>query len=181
MGTLLIIAAVLVGIIVLLFVVALFSRKGYKIERSVLIAKPIGHVFDYLKNIKNQDYFNKWVMTDPNMKKSFKGTDGTKGFIYGWDGNSRAGAGEQEIKSIDNNRRIDLEIRFVRPFKGIANSTIETEPLTGTANNSTIVKWSFSSEMKYPMNIFLLVTNIEKKLEKDLDLSLTNLRTILEK
>lgn len=181
MNTILIIVAVLVGIILLLFIIALFSRKGYKIERSVMIAKPISQVFDYLRNIRNQDYFNKWVMTDPNMKKSFKGTDGTKGFIYEWDGNSQAGAGEQEIKNIDNNRRIDLEIRFVRPFKGIANSTIETEPLTGTASNSTIVKWSFTSNMKYPMNIFLLITNIEKKLEKDLDLSLTNLRTILEK
>lgn len=36
-------------------------------------------------------------MTDPNMRKNFKGTDGTVGFCYAWDGNKKAGKGEQEI------------------------------------------------------------------------------------
>lgn len=38
-------------------------------------------------------------MLDPNMEKEFKGTDGTVGFIYGWNGNKEGGEGEQEIKA----------------------------------------------------------------------------------
>ena len=181
MNYLLIIGATIASIIILLFIVALFSRKTYKIERTIKIGKPVNEVFNYLRNIRNQDYYNKWVMRDPNMKKSFSGTDGTKGFIYGWDGNKQAGEGEQEILNIENDRRIYMEIRFLRPFKAIAYSTVETESLNSALSNSTAVKWSFSSKMKYPLNIFLLVTSIEKQLGKDLELSLGNLKAILEK
>jgi hypothetical protein len=51
------------------------------------------------------------------MKKEFRGTDGTDGFVYAWDGNKNAGSGEQEIKRITDGDRIDLEIRFARPFR----------------------------------------------------------------
>ena len=183
MNTILIIATVFVSIIILFFLVALFSRKTYKIERTISISKPPQDVFKYIRNIRNQDHYNKWVMADPNMKKTFVGTDGNKGFIYGWDGNKKAGAGEQEILNIDNESRIEMEVRFLRPFKGIAYSTMETASLNGSAHhkNSTEVKWTFSSKLKYPVNIFLLITNIENAMGKDLDLSLSKLKSILEK
>ncbi|PWT70498.1 MAG: hypothetical protein C5B59_20510 [Bacteroidetes bacterium] len=51
-------------------------------------------------------------MMDPNLKKAFSGIDGARGFIYAWTGNKRAGRGEQEIKRINENNRIDMEVRF---------------------------------------------------------------------
>jgi hypothetical protein len=181
MNYLIVIGSTIATIIILLLIIALFSRKSYRIERSIIISKPISDVFNYLRHIKNQDYYNKWVMRDPNMQKSFTGTDGTKGFIYAWDGNKQAGAGEQEIRGIENNKRVEVEIRFVRPFKGIAYSTIETESPNSAPSNSTAVKWSFTSKMNYPLNIFLVITSIEKQLGKDLESSLVNLKAILEK
>ena len=38
-------------------------------------------------------------MMDRNVKKSFKGTDGTVGFVAAWDSdNKKVGKGEQEVK-----------------------------------------------------------------------------------
>ena len=176
MNILITILLVLAGIIALLLIFGLFMRKDYNIRREVTINAPRQNVFDYLRQLKNQDNFNKWVMVDPDMKREFKGTDGTVGFIYGWNGNKRAGEGEQEIKTIDEGKNIETEIRFVRPFPGIARANMVTESVTG---NQTKVTWSNASTMKYPMNIMLPM--IEKMLGKDMDTSLSTLKNILEK
>ncbi len=81
-------------------IVALFVKKEYVVEREVTINKPKEAVFDYVKYLKNQDNYSKWVRMDPNIKKDFRGTDGTVGFVYAWNGNEKAGKGEQEIKNI---------------------------------------------------------------------------------
>ena len=176
MNILFIILLVLAGIIVLLLVSALFMRKEYSIQRGIIIDAPRQKVFDYLKQLKNQDNFNKWVMVDPGMKREFRGTDGTAGFVYAWNGNKKAGAGEQEIKAIVEGESIETEIRFIRPFAGIAYANMTTEPVSG---QQTKVTWSNASEMKYPMN--LMLSMIGKMLAKDMDTSLLNLKNILEK
>lgn len=166
---------VLVGIIALLLLFALFTRKKYDIHREVIINAPVQKVFDYLKQLKNQDNFNKWVMTDPGMKREFTGIDGTTGFIYGWNGNKHAGEGEQEIKAIVEGKSIATEIRFVRPFAAVAYANMITEAVS---DHQTKVIWNNASTMKYPLNI--MITMVEKMLAKDMYVSLVNLKGILE-
>ena len=169
------------GFIALLLILALFTKKEYKIDREITINKPRQKVFDFVKHIKNQDYYNKWAMTDPNMKKDFKGSDGTVGFVYAWDGNKKAGKGEQEIKRITEGERIDMELRFIKPFEGIANAYMTTGPGLDVNNrhDQTKVRWVMEGKNPYPMNVMnLFMANM---LGKDLDISLNNLKSILEK
>ena len=129
MKTLKKILIVLVILLAIPLIVALFVKKEYEVEREITINKSRGEVFDYVKHLKNQDNYSKWVMTDPKMKKDFRGTDGTVGFVYAWDGNSEAGKGEQEIKSITEGERVDVEVRFEKPMERVANAPIITESL----------------------------------------------------
>src|SRR6476620_7326434 len=93
-------------IIAIPLIIALFVRKDYTVAREVTINKPSNTVFDYVKYLKNQDNFNKWVMADPNAKKQYRGTDGTVGFAYGWNSEKdELGEGEQVIKKIDEGRQ----------------------------------------------------------------------------
>jgi len=167
----------LVGLIALLFIIALFSKKDYSLQREVIINKPVTEVFNYIKFLRNQEFYSKWVMTDPTMKKTFTGTDGTVGFIYAWEGNQKAGKGEQELKGIIENKQLDIEVRFEKPFKAIASTPFITEAVGA---NQTKVTWGMSSSMKYPGNIMLLF-GIENMLAKDLEISLGNLKRTLEK
>ena len=182
MNIILIILGSIGALVLLLLIIALFTKRSYTIERSIIVSKPNNEVFNYVRFLKNQDHYNKWVMMDPNMKKAYKGNDGAVGFIYGWDGNSKAGAGEQEIRKIEDDKRVETEVRFKRPFKAVAYSLIETGSVISPIDQqrSTSVKWAFSSTLKYPANIFLLM-NVEKALARDVELSLSNLKTILEK
>ena len=163
------ILSVIGGLIALVLVVAAFTHKDYSVRRSIVIDKPKAEVFQYIRHLKNLDHYSKWVMADPNMKKSYRGMDGTVGFVFAWDGNQEAGKGEQEIKNIIEGERMDLEIRFERPFAGIASTPLTTEAV---ASGQTRVTWGMSSAMKYPMNAMLLFMNMDSLLGKDLETSL---------
>jgi uncharacterized protein YndB with AHSA1/START domain len=161
-------------IIAIPLVIAIFVKKEYEIEREVIIQKPRQEVFSYLKHLKNQDQYNKWVMMDPNIKKEYKGTDGTVGFVYCW-ASDEVGKGEQEIKKITEGERIDMEIRFIEPFAGIAYTPFTTEAVS---ENETRVRWAMKGKSSYPMNIMNLFMN--KTLGESLEGSLATLKTVLE-
>ncbi|HVN56944.1 MAG TPA: SRPBCC family protein [Bacteroidales bacterium] len=147
-----------------------------KIEKRTEISRTQAVVFDYLKFTRNQDKFSVWNMSDPNMKKSYKGTDGSVGFIYAWDStNKNTGAGEQEITALEENRSIDYEIRFFRPMKNTATATFVIEK-AGEGKSS--VTWTFNSHNRFPMSLFAPL--FKKMLGKDLEKGLANLKSILE-
>ena len=178
MNILFIIVIAIVAIIVLVLVLALIAPKSYSIQREIRINKPINEVYEYVKLIKNQDHYSVWVQKDPHMKKEYKGTDGTVGFLYSWDGNKKVGAGSQEIKNLEQGKKIDLEIRFIRPFKAIASTPFFFE---SEAENQTKVIWGMNSTMNYPMNVMLLMMNMDKLLGKELEISLEQLKKAIEK
>lgn len=165
-------------IIVIPLIVALFVKKDYAVQREVTINKPKQEVFDYIKFLKNQDNYSKWNKIDPAMKKSYKGTDGTVGFVARWESdNKNVGWGEQEIKKITPGERIDFELRFIKPFEATESAYMTT----GTVNeNQTKVTWGFNGHMNYPMNLMLLFMDMEKMIGGDLETGLNNLKSILE-
>lgn len=165
----------LAALITLIFIVALVVKRSYQITCETSISAPLPIVFAYVKQLKNQDNFNKWVMADPNMQRNFKGTDGTVGFIYAWNGNNQAGEGELEITELVEHKSVASEIRFVRPFKSVGYIQMYTEAIS---TNTTKVTWSNQGEMKYPLNILLPM--VTKMLGKDMQTSLGNLKSILE-
>ena len=176
MTTLITILLVIAGIIALLLLLALFTKKKYYIHCEIIINAPLQKVFDYVKQFKNWDNFNERATADPSKKTEYKGTDGTVGFIIAWNGNKKVGEGEKEIKAIVEGKTIETEIRFVRPFTAIGYTNMNTESVS---HNQTKVTLSNSSKIKYPFNILLLV--VEKGIAKDMDISLSTLKNILEK
>ncbi len=166
----------IVAIIALFLIVALFVSKDYKVEKSITINKPKTEIFNYIKSLKNQDKFSKWASLDPAMKKSSRGTDETVGFTTMWEGNKDVGKGEQEIKKIDEGKRIDFELRFEKPMKDIAQAYMTTDSV---APNQTLVKWGLTGHMTYPMNIMGLV--MDKMVGGDFETGLANLKALMEK
>lgn len=174
-----IILVVIAAIIVFIIIAAAMASPEYVVEQEIIIEKPKQTVFDYVKYSKNQHYYNKWWMIDPNARKEYTGTDGQRGFVMKWESdNKQAGKGEQEITRVTEGQRIDYEIRFIKPFEGTSASHMETVALSP---NQTKVIWVFSGERNFGMRIFHVLFNIKKTLGKDILTSLTNLKRIVEK
>ncbi len=168
-----------VGILIAIpLIISLFLKKDYQVEREITINKPKEEVFNYVKFLKNQDAYSKWAAMDPDIKKTYRGVDGTVGFVSAWESdNKEVGKGEQEIKKIIEGERIDFELRFFDPFESVAPAYMTTERLS---ENQTKVKWVFSGHMNYPMNMMMLFMDFEKIIGGDLDTGLKNLKSVLE-
>lgn len=168
----------IIGVIVIgLIVIAAFSSDDYSIQSEQVINKPQAEVFNYIKYLKNQGNYNKWVLIDPNVRKKFTGADGTVGFHYAWDSdNKQVGQGEQTITALTD-KRIDYQLLFIQPFSAEAQSHLDTESLPG---GQTKVIWVFQGKRNLMMKVMHLVLNLKKALKSDLQTSLDNLKRILE-
>lgn len=169
---------VVVVIIAIVLVIAAILPSDYAVERAVVIEKPRAEVFDYVVLLRNQDNFSVWAGMDPMMKKTFKGVDGTVGFVSAWESKDpNVGKGEQEIMQIDPLNRIDYEMRFIEPFEAKDQAFMLFEPIN---DSTTKVVWGFSGSFPYPMNLMMPFMNMEEMLGNDFSKGLENLKTILE-
>jgi uncharacterized protein YndB with AHSA1/START domain len=165
---------VLVAIVLILGLVA---PKDFSVEREVTIAQPKAVVFSYLKSLKNGAEWNPWAKKDPGIVHEYRGTDGTVGSVVAWSGNQEVGVGEQEIKNIVEGDRIDFELRFKKPWEGTNTAYLTTE---SAGDNQTKVRWGMAGKTSFPFNVVCLLMNLGKRVEKDFDEGLNNLKRILE-
>ena len=173
-----IVLIVVLVIIAIPLITALFVPKDYEVSRQIQIDKPKQEVFEYIKHLKNQDNYSKWASMDPDMKKTYTGTDGEVGFVSAWESdNPDVGKGEQEILKIVPGERVDFELRFIEPFEAKDHAYMITKKVD---ENTTSVKWGFDGHMNYPMNLMLLFMDFEEMLGDDLTTGLLNLKKELE-
>lgn len=158
-------------IIAIPFIAALFISKDFTSENKIVINRSKQEVFDYVKYIKNQDHFGVWQRSDPGMKTSSEGTDGTVGFKYQWEGDV-VGKGSQTITKIAEGERVEseLDFGFGEPAKGYFVLE-EVNP------NQTSVTWGISGRSPYPWNFFSLFMDMSK----DFGEGLKTLKETLEK
>jgi hypothetical protein len=166
---------VLLSIIAGLLLIGLFMKKDHYVKREILINAPLQKVFDFLRMLKNQEKFNKYAKREAGRKWEYSGTDGTVGFIISWNGGREAGCGSKEIMNITEGKKIETEIRFIKPMKVSATVIMETEPISA---NQTKVNLINTGKLMYPLNIMLPL--FQKNFAKDIDESLVNLKNILE-
>lgn len=170
---------VLVILIAIPLIIAAFMKKDYHVERSIVVNQPQETVFEYVRCLQNQDHFSVWNMKDPNMKKTYSGTDGEVGFISAWESdNKEVGVGSQEIVKVTPNERIDMKLKFKEPFEAEDKAFFTT---TALSENKTKVVWGFDGHMPWPMNIMQLFMDMDEMLGKDLNTGLENLKKELEK
>jgi hypothetical protein len=166
---------IIAGVILLIALLAFVITTAFEHKAEIIISKPKEEVFEYLKSLKNQDKWSVWNQMDPEMKQEFTGTDSTVGFISAWEG-KKAGKGAQEIKKITEGQRIDVELRFEKPFKVTNNVYFATVPVEGS---KTKVEWVMYGKSPRPFN--LIFPLMKGALLKDFNKGLTNLKSILEK
>lgn len=167
---------IIAGTLALLFIAAIFMRRNHYEQCSIEIEASSTKVFDFVKLVANQEAFNKHAQVGTDRQKTFTGTDGTVGFIYTWSGSKEAGQGEKEIIAIEEGRRIETEIRFVKPMVVSSRMVMETQALP---DGNTQVTWSNAGDLKYPLN--LLIPVMEKSVTKDMQGSLIVLKELLER
>lgn len=172
-----IILYIILGIVVLFLVMSMIGPKDFTVTRSLTIDKPRQEVYDHMKSLITFDDWSPWARRDPNMEKSFRGTDGEVGFVSHWKGNSKVGEGEQEIVKLVENERIQTRLRFIKPFKAENDAWWDLED----DGQGTHVTWGIYGVNKSPVQrVMGLVMNMDKMMGKDFNQGLQTLKQQLE-
>ncbi len=170
---------IIIVVIGAVFAILVFSiDENFAVERQVTVNRPNDMVFDYIKMIKNQDNYSVWQAMDPDMEKSYSGTDGNVGFVASWKSdNPDVGSGEQEIKKIVPGERIDMELRFKEPWESKSDAYMTT---TAVNDSVTTVTWGFTGSMPAPWNVMLLFMDMEAAVGNDFQTGLDKMKEIVE-
>ena len=98
--TLIVIGIVLGALLIAGVILSLVAPKRISVSNTTFINASKQHVFDQLRYMKNFPKWSPFLAADPAQKYEVKGTDGTVGAQYHWDGNGGKDLGFQEIKKI---------------------------------------------------------------------------------
>jgi hypothetical protein len=134
-------------------------------------------VFDMVKYLNNFPKWSPFLAQDPSQKYEVKGTDGTVGAQYYWDGNKGKDIGYQEIVKIDELDFIGKKCDIQKPF--VAKPTFDYN-FTET-NNGITVKEEFKLESGLTDAFFLWMFGAKAEMEKTNQQGLDLLKIAIEK
>ena len=164
------------ALVLIILAVAALMPKDYSISSQITINKPRAVVFDYIRMLRNQEKYSKWVMADREVKIIYTGVDGTVGAKSSWISKKKeVGEGEQVITKVMDGEGYKAEMKFIKPEQSIGYWTAMT---TSVSDSQTMLSTTFSSTMPYPVN--LMIPMISKMLHTDMDENNRNVKAILE-
>jgi Polyketide cyclase / dehydrase and lipid transport len=138
------------------------SLKSIQIVKTVIIKGSKQEVFDMVKYLKNFPKWSPFLVQDPSQKHEVKGTDGTVGVQYHWDGNKGKDRGYQEIIRIDELNYIGKKCDIQKPF--VAQPTFDYY-FSETADGVT-VREEFKLESGTVDAFFLWLFGAEKAMNE---------------
>lgn len=153
------------------------KASEFHYEREIVIDKPLGVVFSYLKMLKNFASWNPFLKKDPAVVTEYRGTDGEPGFVSSWSGNRNVGKGEQEIVRVIPGKLIEFELRFTAPFRATNQAYFAVEAIT---ESQTRVKWGMKGRNAFPGSLFALVMNMEKMIGREFEAGLADLKKVVD-
>jgi hypothetical protein len=159
--------------IVTILAVALISFIGFglykasgltqiEIEKTIVVKASKQEVFDMVKYLNNFPKWSPFLVQDPTQKYEVKGTDGTVGAQYHWEGNGGKDLGFQEIVSIKELDYIGKKCDIQKPF--VAKPTFDY--YYSETPDGIEVKEIFKLESKLIDAFFLWLFGAKNQMEK---------------
>ena len=161
-------------IIAAILIAGMVMRKEMVITSEIVIDRPKDAVWNFVKLLRNQEKYNTWIMSDPNIKMDYKGVDGMAGFIATWQSKTRMGDGEQEILQVNEGESFEAELRF----SNHENVTLVETTVESIESNKTKVSTVMRATPSFPMNLMMPI--MKNMLKKNMEQNNENLKRILE-
>lgn len=157
---------------------SMLTPTSQKLERSITINAPAADIYKELIKLENFKNYSVWGQQDSKISYTHTSKDGVVGASTTWTGDPDiSGDGKIEITALQENKRVDHRITFIKPRKGGATSSF----ILNENNGVTSVTWQFELATPRPWNIFNLFYSLEKKMGKDFDEGLAVLKKAMEK
>lgn len=143
-------------------------------SREILIDAAPATVHAHLDDFRAWTAWSPWEEIDPELERTYSGSETGVGSHYAWAGNNKVGVGTMEITA-STPERIEIDLEFVKPFKA-SNKTVFTLQSEGTG---TRVVWAMSGKRNLAFAI-LGKLFFDKAIAKDFDKGLASLKAAVE-
>jgi len=158
-------------------VLAAAKPDMFRIERAAIIAAPPERIFPLINDFRQWQSWSPFEKLDPAMTKTMSGPASGKGAVYEWKGNRKAGQGRMEIAEVSAPSKIDIDLRFLKPFKAHNTAEFRLEPQGG----ATKVTWAMRGKSPFVAKIMRTLVDVDAMVGRDFEAGLANLKTIAEK
>ncbi|WP_151525270.1 SRPBCC family protein [Serinicoccus kebangsaanensis] len=155
-----------------------FAPVPYRVSRTIRIEAPPERIFTELVDFRRWRDWSPWEGVDPEMNRSYTGPKSGVGSGYTWDGNKAAGAGSMSITGAERPRRVDIDLRFDKPFPADNDIRFDLDAEDGGA--ATMVTWTMSGEHTGLMRVLGRVMSMDKLVGKDFEKGLAQLKELIQ-
>jgi uncharacterized protein YndB with AHSA1/START domain len=175
--TLAVIAVVLAVIVAGVLIYATTRPDSFTVKRTASIKAPPERLFALIGNLHGWSAWSPYEKKDPEMKRTFSGTNQGKGAVYEWDGNKNVGAGRMEIVDATPPSKIVIKLDFLKPFEGHNTAEFTMDPQA----DGTTVTWAMFGPSSFMFKVMGLFMNMDKMIGDDFAAGLANLKAVAEK
>lgn len=149
----------------------------YTVERSATVSAPAGRVYEQIVDFHRWPAWSPWEDVDPGMNRDYSGAERGEGAVYSWSGNRKAGEGRMEIVRAVDGERVDIDLRFVKPFKARNDTSFL---LTPQEDGGTLVRWTMTGRKTLATKVMGLFTSMDKMVGPDFEKGLARLERASE-
>jgi hypothetical protein len=175
--TLVIIAVVLAIIIAVVLILAATKPDTFRVQRAATLKAPAETIFPLIADFHQWLNWSPWEGRDPQLKRTYSGTERGKGAVYAWDGNKNVGSGRMEILEASSPSKIVIKLDFLKPFE--AHNTAEFTMLP--QGGATSVIWVMHGPAPFMSKVMQVFMNMDRMIGRDFETGLANLKTITER
>lgn len=147
----------------------------FEISRSTGISATAGALHRLIDDFHEWPRWSPWEDLDPDLQRTYSGSDQGVGARYAWKGNRKAGEGSMLITG-STPEQVDIEVAFVKPFRNTNQVTFTLTP-TGDA---TEVGWTMRGERTGLWGLIGRLMPMDRLIGRDFEKGLVRLMTVAE-
>ena len=148
----------------------------YTVERSATIDAPPERVYSQIADFHNWTNWSPWEDVDPELKRSYSGSQSGTGAVYAWSGNRKAGQGRMEITDAVEPSRVKIDLVFEKPWKARNDTLFVIQP-EGTGSRVT---WSMTGKKTLMTKVMSVFKSMDDFVGPDFEKGLARLKAATE-
>jgi hypothetical protein len=165
-----------IAIVIVLCVVIAMQPSEFTVTRSATFNASPDALFAEVNDFHKWPEWSPWEKLDPNLQRTYSGSNAGKGASYSWKGNDDVGEGAMTIADSRPSDAIKVDLEFIKPFamKSEQNFTFKPD------GDKTTMTWTMNGKHNFFTKAFGLVMNMDKLVGGDFEKGLANLKPIVE-
>lgn len=149
----------------------------YTVERSTTIDAPPERIYPHVADFHRWRDWSPWEGVDPDLRRTYSGSDAGRGAVYEWAGNRRAGEGRMEIVDAAEPTRVGLDLQFLKPFKARNETVFDIRP----EGSGSRVTWTMTGRRALVTKIVGIFRSMDAMIGPDFERGLASLKSTVER